>query len=85
MYGHRKREDYGDGIVQNEDGIDGRKRIKVEHNEEVMLQPTDGSERILKGHDEKVILKPSDERKKNGKRKGCLGMKWKWEGDAPAF
>ena len=64
MYSHRKREDYGDWIVQNEDGSDGRKRIQVEHNEEVMLQPSDGSERILKGHDEKVILKPSDERKK---------------------
>ena len=36
----------------------------MEHNEDVMLQPTDGSERILKGHDEKVMLKPSDERKK---------------------
>ena len=62
MYGHRKREDYGDGIVQDEDGSDGRKRIKVEHNEEVMLQPSDGSE--WKGHDEKVMLKLSDEREK---------------------
>ena len=35
----------------------------MEHNKEVMLQPSDGSERILKGHDEKVMLKPSAERK----------------------